>query len=291
GSGGSGGSGRSGGSNSSSVTGSSRKGRGNIVRGLNAVGSTGGKLTRKAGGALLGAAAGTVALAAQVADGDLFEDPQKALGQVAMGVGAGYIAGNSITGTALSGVKGAKDWIDKKQIGIEEFNNREFDRKFYASEGYKTIKQDEKVNAMCEAAGVPVREAVQNYLNAGVSDPDKIKEALQNGIGGDAYKIYSDAGIDSAKKMGALQDAGVDAQTYKDIYKDKGIDNASKIAKLKKKFPKMNDESLSNWMVLAQNKPSSLDDFKNQWVGKRWNKLKVDDAMAERIYRQLVNFF
>lgn len=66
------------------------------------------KFTRKAGGIGLGLATGTVGFAAQIADGDLLDNPTQALGQTALAAGVGYAAGNNLTGRAM---RSSKKWI------------------------------------------------------------------------------------------------------------------------------------------------------------------------------------
>ena len=208
----------------------------------------------------MGAGLGTIALAANIADGDLFNDPTKALGEIGATTAVGYSAGKNLAGH----VGAAKDWASEKILGTEEYSNLRFDQKFYQSDGYKMIVQDNDVRDMCRRSGVSVGAATQMFLDAGETDASKIRAALKNGISGDTYATYKNA----------------------------GIDNVNKIAKMKKNNPRMSDPNIISWMKLAENsKGRSLADFKTQWIGKTFGGRVVDDATAESIYKQLVNFF
>lgn len=63
------------------------------------------KFTRTAGGVGLGLATGAVGFAAQIADGDLLDNPRQAFGQTAAAAGIGYAAGKNFTGKAQSSLR------------------------------------------------------------------------------------------------------------------------------------------------------------------------------------------
>ena len=246
-------------------------------------------MTRKLAGAGLGVLAGTAALAAQVADGDLLESPGKALGEVAATTVIGYTAGSNFIGNRLNNVKDAKAWMDKKTLGIDEYNNREFDRQFYKSEGYKSIVQDEQVTAMCDAAGIPVREAVQSYLNNGITDPAKIKEALQNGVGGDTYKAYEKAEGIAMKDIPALANAGIGASEY-NMFKGAGIKDASKMEDIVRKHG--GDIKAASRNAAIANKAKDLGiTGKYQFIQYVKNYGGLSDSEAEKLYNQMSSFW
>ena len=104
-----------------------------IMNGLNSVGKKyiygpdalkahGKKFTRALGGAATGLAAGTVALAAQVADGDLFNDPEKAAAQIAGTAAVGYVAGNNFVGNRMQNVQNATETFKTNLIEIEKMS-------------------------------------------------------------------------------------------------------------------------------------------------------------------------
>lgn len=202
---------------SSGINGASRFGRGNIIRGVNKASSIAGRAVRKLGGAGLGAAAGTVGLATQIADGDLFNDPSKAFTDTAVATGIGYVAGQNLVGAGANRVSNINEKLKEKMYGTDEYNNMKFDRKIYQSDEYKALKNDPQVIAACKAAKVPVRNAVQSFLNEGVTDMAKVKEALQNNIGAETYSSYSREGVDSPKAMREFAKNGVDAEKIKTI--------------------------------------------------------------------------
>lgn len=275
-------------SSNTSISGSTSWRRWKSIRGVNSLASAGGRLSRVTGGILGGVAAGTVGLAAQVADGDLFDNPTKAFTDAATAVGVGAVAGNNLVGQGVRLERNIREWGEKKALGIDEYNNMQFDGKFYKSDAYKSIEQDAKVEAMCKAAGIKTKNAVQSFLDSGVTDANKIKEALQNGIGGVTYKAYSDSGVSDVDKMSKMSNAGITPQIYKEQYKDKGIDDVSKILKLKKKYPNLSDDGIANRMAIAKDAPKSQQQF-IPWAKAKFRNL--DDAGAEALYKTIVDFF
>jgi len=205
--------------------------RGHRISGVNRFASgTAGRLLKTGGGLALGAASGIVSFAANVADGDLTEDPTKALGEIGASAAVGYVAGKNLSSRVGNRASSAKNWIQKKTLGIEEFNNRQFDKKFYQSEDYKMIAQDKTIKEMCKKQGISVAEATQTFLNAGITDAGQIREALQNGISGDTYAEYKAAGASSAKDIAKIR-GNVTPDDYK-ILKSAGIDSAEKMNKI-----------------------------------------------------------
>ena len=270
GTGGSSGSGSTAGGSSSSrtwnsgITGSSLAGR--KISGINRVGSATLKGLKGAGkygsGALLGLGAGTLALAANIADGDLIENPTKAAGEIAGAGLVGYSAGKNLTGRGMNAIGRGREYLEKQALGVEEYNNRKFDKAFYKSDDYKMIVQDQTIQNICKRNNVSVQEATQTFLNEGITDGKIIKESLRNGISGEIYSTYA----------------------------KEGISNPSEIAKAKSKHPRMSDEARINWMKLAKNAPNNLEDFKKIMVGREFNGVKLTESMATRVYGELINF-
>lgn len=260
------------------------------IYGADAIKSHGKKFTRAVGGAALAATAGTVALAAQVADGDLAESPEKAIREIGITAGIGYVAGRGLTGNAFDNAHNISETYKKGVYGEETYNNMKFDKAFYNSKEYKNISKDSTLlSRYGDAQGI--RTATQQFLDNGITDAGQIKTALQSGISGDTYRQYNTVGINDANQMEALSSAGITPQGY-ETYSKEGITNINKIVSMKNKHPRMSDQSRLNWMKLAENtKNLTLDDFKVRMVGRQFNGVTVTDSMAEQIYRRLVDFF
>lgn len=271
-----------------------RKGFGAIgkkyIYGADAIKSHGKKFTRALGGAALAATAGTVALAAQVADGDLADSPEKAIKEIGITAGLGYIAGKTLTSNAVNDTHNVMETYRKGAYGEETYNNMKFDKAFYNSTEYKNISKDSTLLSRYGSAE-GIKTATQQFLDNGITDAGQIKTALEAGISGDTYRQYNATGISDAKQMEALSSAGITPQGY-ETYSKGGITNINKIVNIKNKHPGMTDESRLDWMKLAENtKNLSLDDFKVRMVGRTFNGVTVTDSMAEQIYRRLVDFF
>ena len=260
------------------------------IYGADAIKSHGKKFTRAVGGAALAATAGTVALAAQVADGDLADSPEKAIKEIGITAGLGYIAGKTLTSNAVSDTHNVMETYKKGAYGEETYNNMQFDKAFYNSTEYKNISKDSTLLSRYGSAE-GIKTATQQFLDNGITDAGQIKTALEAGISGDTYRQYNATGISDAKQMEALSSAGITPQGY-ETYSKGGITNINKIVNIKNKHPGMTDESRLDWMKLAENtKNLSLDDFKVRMVGRTFNGVTVTDSMAEQIYRRLVDFF
>lgn len=179
------------------------------IYGYDAIKSHTGRLT----GTLGAAVAGTIGLAAQIADGDLIEDPTKAFTQAATAAGAGYIGGSALAQNAVHKVHNAPGKIKEVANAYNEGK--------YAKE-YKDLNLD----------GASIRKAVQNgingnevesFMDAGVNDVDTMARIKQAGINGEGYEAFKDAGVNSVKKMIKLQNQGISGQDYSNLKKIKSL--------------------------------------------------------------------
>lgn len=179
------------------------------IYGYDAIKSHTGRLT----GTLGAAVAGTIGLAAQIADGDLIEDPTKAFAQAATAAGAGYIGGSALAQNAVHKVHSAPGKIKEVANAYNEGK--------YAKE-YKDLNLD----------GASIRKAVQNgingnevesFMDAGVNDVDTMARIKQAGINGEGYEAFKDAGVNSVKKMIKLQNQGISGQDYSNLKKIKSL--------------------------------------------------------------------
>ena len=187
-----------------------------------------GKKLARAGGALgVAALGGTVMLANEIADGHLFDDPEKAVSNIAGAGVAGYMAGQGIEGRIGETV----EKFNRGAMGEEAYNNSKFDKQFYASKGYRDIAQDSGVKSMCEQMGVSVRTATQQFLDNGITDASQIKMALQNGINGDTFAEYSKQGITSPTDVVELMQNGINGDTFAE-YSKQGITSPTEVVEL-----------------------------------------------------------
>lgn len=180
--------------------------------------SYGKKFTRTMGGATVGLAAGTVAVAANIADGELLTDPSKAAQEIAATSAIGYHAGRNLTGSIEEGASNIFETYKKGAMGVEAYNNSKFDKAFYKSDGYKQIAQDENLlNAFGGEAGV--KAATQQFLDNGITDADEIRKAMQKGITGDELKEYSKLGIKAPEEVAKAKVKWGSASYYANLKK------------------------------------------------------------------------
>ena len=216
GTGGSGGSGsgssggRSGSGGSSGGSGGSSRGRGRIIRGANALRSLGARGLRATPGVVgrgtakaLGMAAATsVMLAADIADGNIDH-----LGaDLFAGISTGNALGNTIAGLPGKGadlVEKASDTVQRAYMGDEAFENMKFDQQFYKSSGYKKIASSGQLKARYTADQIQAQ--TQMFLDNGITDAGKIQEALEAGVDGDEYKALDKLGVTDVKKYSSLK--------------------------------------------------------------------------------------
>lgn len=269
GSGGSGGSGSSGGAagGSGGSSGSGRRGPGalrtasNALKAINGVDKlkSAGKWTMKTGGALAG---GTLGFAAAIADGqvdDLF-------GKTVMGASAGAAIGSNISnapGALAGGIKGEASAIKERflraQMGDEAYENAQADKEFYKSDGFKKILSSGSLSSRYTDS--QIKQQTQMFLDNGITDAGRIKEALESGVTGDEYKAVSDLGVTDLKK-------------YSKIKKSKSGLKASEIA---------------SRMAIAKNMPTELYDDKNAFVryAKRYG---IGQKDAENLFKDIDDF-
>lgn len=162
------------------------------------------KGAKKSAGIALGALAGTTMLANEIADGHLFEDPGGALGKTAGAAAAGYAGGNALVGNATGTIEKNVDKFRKGAMGVEAYNNQEFDKQFFNSDNYKIIAQDPSIQQ--EWGKKNIKEVAQTFLDNGISDQGVIRTAMQNGVNGDEYKSISSMGITDVKHYRKVRD-------------------------------------------------------------------------------------
>ncbi len=268
--GGAGGAGGKGGTGKSNLEGNTTGNRGfSLGGGLKALGknivgpdklkSYGKKFTKAAGGVSGALLAGTVSLAANVADGDLVENTGKALGEIGTTAGVGYAVGSTVSGNAIAGGENIIEAFKKGGYGEETYNNMKFDKEFYRSSGYKQIEQDSAILKMCGGDKNMVKAATQQFLNNGITDSAKIRKAMQKGVTGDELKEYSKFGIESPEEILAARKWG-SPKTYADL---------KKIAKLAK----------------GRSKAEFIESIKDIRIGGK----NIGLEQAEEVYKNIVD--
>lgn len=240
-----------------------------IPAALNGIGN-GLKKAIKAGGEL-GAAAlgGTVMLANEIADGHLFDDPEKAVSNIAGAGVAGYMAGQGIEGRLGETV----EKFNRGAMGEEAYNNSKFDKQFYESKGYRDIAQDSGVKSMCKQMKVSVHEATQQFLDNGITDASQIKMALQNGLNGDTFAEYNKQGITSPTDVVELMQNGIGVQNLKDIKTYGGETDAKKMMRY-------------NTIAKAA-KSDGVPQNETAFINWARTKHKMDDEEAKKLFKNV----
>lgn len=229
-----------------------------------------GKKLARAGGALgMAALGGTAMFANEIADGHLFDDPEKAVSNIAGAGVAGYMAGQSVEGRLGETI----EKFERGALGDEAYNNKKFDKTFYASNGYREISQDSGVKSMCEQMGVSVHAATQQFLDNGITDASQIKMALQNGLNGDTFAEYNKQGITSPTDMVELMQNGIGAQSLKDIKTYGGETDAKKMMRYNTIAKAAKDDGVS------QNETEFIN-----WAR---TKHKMDDDEAKKLFKNV----
>ena len=229
-----------------------------------------GKKLVKAGGALgVAALGGSVMLANEIADGHLFDDPEKAVSNIAGAGVAGYMAGQGLEGRLGESV----EKFNRGAMGEEAYNNSRFDKQFYASKGYRDIAQDSGVKSMCKQMGVSVYTATQQVLDNGITDASQIKMALQNGLNGDTFAEYSKQGITSPTDVVELMQNGIGVQNLKDIKTYGGETDAKKMMRY-------------NTIAKAA-KSDGVPQNETAFINWARTKHKMDDEEAKKLFKNV----
>lgn len=158
-------------------------------------------------------------------------------------------------------------------LGDEAYNNKKFDKNFYASNGYREISQDSGVKSMCKQMGVSVHTATQQFLDNGITDASQIKMALQNGLNGDTFAEYTKQGITSPTDMVELIQNGIGAQSLKDIKTYGGETDAKKMMRYNTIAKAAKDDGV----------PQNETEFIN-WAR---TKHKMDDDEAKKLFKNV----
>lgn len=257
-------------------------------------------------GAILG---GGALLAAQVADGDLIDNPEKAITQIATGAGAGYIAGNSLGTNAVQTVKNAPDWVgnigdqwDKDSLSAEGYQNLKIDKEAFKSDGYKLIEQDGAILSRYGSSKENVKMATQQFLDNGMTEMKDIRTLMQHDVTGNEYKEYQDLGLKSVDDMVKLKDAQINPVDYK-VFADMGITDAGKVTKAKdvlgkdKNGDKRDSRMVASLAKIAQMAPKGdkkkFIDFASDMIGTlRKNRTRPElENEAEELYKQILNLW
>lgn len=250
----------------------------------------------KLGGALGGA---TVGLAAGVASGDL--------GDTAKYTGAGAIAGANIT----SGINNRIQ--NQTQKAYENYKQRSLDKKIS-----RTLDEENSINDVNNFNDADnIQKQTEKFVRNGITDTNKIKMAVSNGIVYEEYEAYEKSGVKTIEDMVYLKENGITDKEYKE-YADSGIKTVKemndlireeimpndvkdlkeagqtdmhKVISVKQKHPEYSNEGLVNMFKLAKHAPKTLPEFKNAIVNRVFNGKKITEAEAEKIYDSLCDFF
>ena len=251
-----------------------RNGMREIV-GPNPIRSGLGKFARATGKAAAGAAIGTIgagiAAGASMAN-DKF-DISDAAKNITATAGVGYAFGSGTADRAMKGAKDIGEKYKKGAMGVEAYNDIKFREQLFKSDDYKMLEQDSDIQAMFGGDADAIKEATEGYLDQGINDTGKIREAIKNNVSAEdysqfekmgvssveqmkkiqgagfdtaQYKEFSDAGIKSIDEMRKVDEAGLSATEFKDIYsefKDYGISDVDKVAT---NYKKLKDKGLSH---------------------------------------------
>jgi len=253
------------------------------IYGVNALKSHAGRLTGVAGAI----AAGGIGLAAQIADGDLFDNTDKAVGQIAMATGIGYVGGKNLAQNTVTGIANMPqnirnawdnnvDTFDKGSLSAEEYQKRNAARQFFKSDDYKAITQDSSINQ------TNIRERTQQFLNNGITDPKVIREALQLNISADECKEYADAGVTAPKDVQVLAQNGIDTTKLKNIQLysgDTGIDKIKSYSTIA--------QAAKTAGILGDNSTTDLNNFKLNFAAGH----NLGDSEAEKLYKKLLHYW
>lgn len=229
------------------------------ISGANAL-ATSKKLTRAVGGAALGTLAGTAAIAANVADGDLFDNPTKAIGEIGATAAIGYHAGNNLVGRGMGAFDENWQTFKKGYYGTEDYNKQQAYNKFFASEDYQIIAQDAEV---AKNFGKDTAEVAQTYLNYGIKDGSKIREGMKAGLRGDEYNAVTKMGITSIKDYVRVRNK-----------------NSSK---------SLNAAQIAARMQLAKNLPNSLYGDQDGFV-RYAKRFGIEESDAKTLFKEIDDF-
>jgi len=267
-------------------------------RGLSSLGSKyiyGKNARRNIRRTITGAAGGMVGLtigaAAGVATGDL--------GNVVKYAGAGAIAGyagaSNLTENVLSGTKGIANTFKEGYLGTEAYNNKQFDKQFFASDEYKMLKEKFGNDPRYD-----IKDEAKAFLNQGFTDASQMGKLLEKGVTADKYgeyaavnlkdadtirklqtaglgnnpitaedyKAFTDAGVRDVDKMSDLAKAGISAQTYSELA-GAGITNIDTIKKYSKKYRAKTAAQLKDMKRIAKYSKKAIENM---------NKDDVDSA-------------
>jgi len=174
------------------------------------------KFARAGAGAALGAAAGTATLAANIADGDLFSNPSKAMGEIAGGTMAGYHAGNNLAGRGMQGISNTMETYKEGAYGKDEYAKMKANKEFYKSEEFGKWAKDLGISKD------ELADRTKNFTDNDIRDVETIKKCMSAGVTGEEYKAISEAGIkdpaDYARVKGAIgSDPDLSGFNAKDI--------------------------------------------------------------------------
>lgn len=141
-----------------------------------------GRRASKIPGIYGGVALGTIGLAAGVATGDLGNAAKYA----GAGALAGYTAGGNIANKVTDGVSGVYGAAREGYLGSEEYQNRQFDKKFYQKE-YKKLTEKYKGQKIFNG---DLKEYTQTLLNNGITDVNFMDKVIGAGYSAeDAVKL------------------------------------------------------------------------------------------------------
>jgi len=193
---------------------------------INAVKKYGREGRRLIVGAAGGLAGATIGIAAGVATGDLGNVFQYGI----TGATAGAYSANNLTDNAFALGGKLKRGVQKKAMGIEAYNNAQYDKQVFQSDEYKMLEE--------KFGKKTARREVQAFLNQGFTDTEQMGKLLEKGVTAETYGQYASVGLKDADTIKKLQTAGVNntpisPETYK-AFTDAGLRDVDKMSDLAK---------------------------------------------------------
>lgn len=243
----------------------------------------------------------TIGLSAGVASGDL-EDTAKY-------TGAGAIAGANIAAGINNKIQNhAKNSYASYKKSVLEGRSAKSENNENTANEQNAIHVNEKID---------MAEAYREFTDNGLTDANKIKMAVTNGITSKEYKAYQESGVEEISDMIQLKENGITEIEYRayeslgiktvkemsdlkkeeilpedvQYFKDMDQTDMAKVISAKQKHPDYSNEGLANMFKLAKNSPRTLPEFKSIMVNRVFNGKKITDKDAEKIFNALNDFF
>ena len=250
---------------------------------------------KRAGKSIVRAVGGVLGLTISSAAGLSTGSAENVIKYGATGTVLGAHAADNAMDKVVTGASHIKADYQKGAMGIEAYNNMQFDKQFWANDESKILLEKYKSKFGGTKAA---KKQIQGFLDRGITDTKQMDKMIKNNITPDKYSIYKSNGINDVEKMVELEKEKISPEEYS-AFANEGITQIYKMKKAKEYAKKYNQrtgssltsEQLAKRMAVVNTIPKEARNNKRKFKNHIRTRLHLNwnDAEIDEFYNEYYN--